>query len=65
MHEADQIGKFYGRNQDGNMVPLDTLLDIEQTGGPNFVSRFKPLSGCRDYGCARAWLQLSTSSKRD
>src|ERR1700692_181371 len=39
-HQPDQIGKFYVRNQDGNMVPLDTLVDVEQTSGPNFVSRF-------------------------
>jgi hypothetical protein len=26
--------------QDGHMVPLDTLVDVEQISGPNFVSRF-------------------------
>jgi HAE1 family hydrophobic/amphiphilic exporter-1 len=39
-HQPDQIGKFYVRNQDGNMVPLDTLVDVKQISGPNFVSRF-------------------------
>jgi HAE1 family hydrophobic/amphiphilic exporter-1 len=39
-HQPDQIGKFYVRNQEGKMVPLDTLVDVEQTSGPNFASRF-------------------------
>src|SRR5580704_9893750 len=39
-HQPDQIGKFYVRNQDGHMLPLDTLVDVEQISGPNFVSRF-------------------------
>jgi hydrophobe/amphiphile efflux-1 (HAE1) family protein len=39
-HEPSQIGKFYVRNQEGKMVPLDTLVDVEQTSGPNFASRY-------------------------
>ena len=39
-HQPDQIGKFYVRNQDGHMLPLDTLVDVEQISGPNFLSRF-------------------------
>jgi multidrug efflux pump subunit AcrB len=39
-NQPDQIGKFFVRNQDGHMVPLDTLVDVEQISGPNFVSRF-------------------------
>jgi multidrug efflux pump subunit AcrB len=27
-HQPDQIGRFYVRNQDGKMVPLDTLVDV-------------------------------------
>jgi len=39
-HQPSQIGKFYVRNQERKMVPLDTLVDIEQMSGPNFVSRY-------------------------
>ncbi len=39
-YQPDQIGKFYVRNQDGIMVPLDTLVDVKQISGPNFLSRF-------------------------
>src|ERR1700739_2185966 len=39
-HQPDQIGRFYVRNQDGKMVPLDTLVDVRQISGPNFLSRF-------------------------
>jgi multidrug efflux pump subunit AcrB len=28
------------RNQDGKMVPLDTLVDVRQISGPDFLSRF-------------------------
>src|SRR6202021_3936393 len=35
-----KIGHFFGRNRDGKMVPLSTLVDIQQMSGPNFVSRY-------------------------
>jgi multidrug efflux pump subunit AcrB len=35
-----KIGDFYVRNRDGKMVPLSTLVDIQQMSGPNFVSRY-------------------------
>ncbi|HMP84111.1 MAG TPA: efflux RND transporter permease subunit, partial [Verrucomicrobiota bacterium] len=34
------IGQFYVRNNDGEMVPLNTLVTITKMAGPNFVSRF-------------------------
>jgi HAE1 family hydrophobic/amphiphilic exporter-1 len=34
------IGKFYVRNNEGGMVPLDTLVTISKMSGPNFVTRF-------------------------
>ena len=34
------IGQFYVRNNDGQMVPLSTLVKITKMTGPNFVSRF-------------------------
>ncbi|MBV8227859.1 MAG: multidrug efflux RND transporter permease subunit [Verrucomicrobia bacterium] len=39
-HQPDQIGRFYVRNDEGKMVPLDTLVDVRQVSGPNFLSRF-------------------------
>jgi HAE1 family hydrophobic/amphiphilic exporter-1 len=34
------IGQFYVRNNDGQMVPLSTLVKVSQMSGPNFVTRF-------------------------
>lgn len=36
----DQIGDFYVRNANGQMVPLDTLVRVEPMSGPNFAARF-------------------------
>jgi len=35
-----KIGEFYVRNTDGKMVPLSTLVNVQQMSGPNFVSRY-------------------------
>jgi len=37
---AENIGQFYVRNNEGKMVPLSTLVTIEQTSGPEFTMRF-------------------------
>lgn len=34
------IGQFYVRNNDGQMVPLDTLVTVSKMSGPNLVTRF-------------------------
>jgi hydrophobe/amphiphile efflux-1 (HAE1) family protein len=39
-HEPSQIGKFYVRNREGKMVPLDTLVNIQPMSGPNYASRY-------------------------
>jgi len=39
-NQPDDIGKFYVRNNTGQMVPLSTLVKITKISGPNFVSRF-------------------------
>ena len=39
-NEASDIEQFYVRNNDGEMVPLSTLVTITRISGPNFVSRF-------------------------
>jgi HAE1 family hydrophobic/amphiphilic exporter-1 len=35
-----QLGLFFVRNQQGGMVPLDTLLATRPTAGPEFTNRF-------------------------
>ncbi|HXU70706.1 MAG TPA: multidrug efflux RND transporter permease subunit [Polyangia bacterium] len=37
---ADEISRFYVRNARGEMVPLSTMVTIEETNGPQFTSRF-------------------------
>ncbi|HEX6839769.1 MAG TPA: multidrug efflux RND transporter permease subunit [Polyangia bacterium] len=37
---ADEISRFYVRNARREMVPLSTLVTIEQTQGPQFTTRF-------------------------
>jgi hydrophobe/amphiphile efflux-1 (HAE1) family protein len=38
--KPSEIGSLYVRNGEQKMVPLSTLVDIQQTSGPNFVSRY-------------------------
>lgn len=38
--EADNLGRFYVRNKDGQSVPLSTLISIENTYGPEYTQRF-------------------------
>jgi HAE1 family hydrophobic/amphiphilic exporter-1 len=37
---AEDIGAFYVRNAAGDMVPLSTLVDTQDTRGPEFTTRF-------------------------
>ncbi len=37
---AENIGQFYVRNNEGQMVPLSTLVSIQPTTGPEFTIRF-------------------------
>jgi HAE1 family hydrophobic/amphiphilic exporter-1 len=37
---AENIGQFYVRNKEGQMVPLSTLVTIQPTSGPEFTMRF-------------------------
>jgi hydrophobic/amphiphilic exporter-1 (mainly G- bacteria), HAE1 family len=36
----EDIGAFYVRNNDGQMVPLSTLVTVTKMSGPNVVTRF-------------------------
>ena len=38
--KAEQVGQFYVRNRDGQMLPLSTLVTMQPTGGPEFTVRF-------------------------
>ncbi len=37
---AENMGQFYVRNGDGNMVPLATLVTMETVDGPEFTMRY-------------------------
>jgi HAE1 family hydrophobic/amphiphilic exporter-1 len=37
---AEDIGAFYVRNADGDMVPLSTLVETRDVRGPEFTTRF-------------------------
>ncbi len=39
-NDPQDIARFYVRSQSGHMVPLSTLVHIDKSSGPNFVSRF-------------------------
>lgn len=38
--QPGDIGKFYVRNNNGEMVPLSTLVTVSKISGPNFATRF-------------------------
>ncbi len=38
--DAKQLGLFFVRNQQGGMVPLDSLVSTSATTGPEFTNRF-------------------------
>jgi hydrophobic/amphiphilic exporter-1 (mainly G- bacteria), HAE1 family len=38
--DTSQLGLFYVRNQQGGMVPIDTLVSTRPASGPEFTNRF-------------------------
>jgi len=50
--QPDDIGQFYVRNNDGQMVPLSTLVKVSKMSGPNFVSRFNLYNAAEVMGAA-------------
>jgi hydrophobic/amphiphilic exporter-1 (mainly G- bacteria), HAE1 family len=38
--QPGELGQFFVRNNNGQMVPLSTLVKVGKMSGPNFVSRF-------------------------
>ena len=39
-NKATDIGRFYVRNNAGDMVPLSTLVDMQKVFGPEYTTRF-------------------------
>jgi hydrophobic/amphiphilic exporter-1 (mainly G- bacteria), HAE1 family len=37
---AENLGQFYVRNLDGNMVPMSAVTSVQNTSGPEFTMRF-------------------------
>ncbi len=48
----DDIGRFYVRNNDGNMVPLSALTTVRQTSGPEYTQRFNLFRAAQITGSA-------------
>jgi len=48
----DAIGRFYVRNNDGNMVPLSAVTTIRQTSGPEYIQRFNLYRAAQITGAA-------------
>src|SRR5439155_1605635 len=43
--DPSDIGLFYVRNANGDMVPLSTVVDLRKSSGPEFVTRFNEYRG--------------------
>jgi len=48
----DDIGRFYVRNNDGNMVPLSALTTVRTTAGPEYTQRFNLFRAAQINGSA-------------
>jgi HAE1 family hydrophobic/amphiphilic exporter-1 len=43
--DPTDVGLFYVRNRNGDMMPLSTLVDLRKSSGPEFVTRFNEYRG--------------------
>ncbi|MCL4181068.1 MAG: multidrug efflux RND transporter permease subunit [Verrucomicrobia bacterium] len=50
--QPEDIGRFYVRNNAGQMVPLSTLVKVSKMSGPNFVTRFNLYNAAEIMGAA-------------
>ena len=41
---ADQLGNYYTRTRDGQLIPLSTLVTLEETAQPQTLKRFQQLN---------------------
>jgi hydrophobic/amphiphilic exporter-1 (mainly G- bacteria), HAE1 family len=51
-NSADDIGQFFVRNNDGNMVPLSALTTIRHISGPEYTQRFNLFRAAQVTGTA-------------
>ncbi|HYC55270.1 MAG TPA: multidrug efflux RND transporter permease subunit [Candidatus Binatia bacterium] len=52
--EADDIGKLQVRNENGDMVPLGTLVALRDITGPSAISRYNMFPAAEISGASRA-----------
>ena len=50
--QPEEIGDFYVRNNNGQMIPLNTLVKVSKISGPNFVTRFNLYNSAEIMGSA-------------
>ncbi|MCX5808360.1 MAG: multidrug efflux RND transporter permease subunit [Proteobacteria bacterium] len=50
--QAENLGQFYVRNNNGNMVPLSALATVKNTSGPEFTVRYNQYRSAQIYGSA-------------
>jgi HAE1 family hydrophobic/amphiphilic exporter-1 len=50
--KPEDIGQFYVRNNDGNMVPLSAITTIRNTAGPEYTQRFNLFRAAQVTGAA-------------
>ena len=48
----DNIGRFYVRNNDGDMVPLSSVQRVQKTFGPQYTNRFNVYRAAQVNGAA-------------
>jgi HAE1 family hydrophobic/amphiphilic exporter-1 len=48
----EDVGRFYVRNNDGNMVPLSALTTVRTTSGPEYTQRFNLFRAAQITGAA-------------
>ncbi|HVT18213.1 MAG TPA: multidrug efflux RND transporter permease subunit [Thermoanaerobaculia bacterium] len=48
----EDIGRFYVRNNDGNMVPLAALVNVRRVAGPEYTTRFNLFRSAQVTGSA-------------
>jgi HAE1 family hydrophobic/amphiphilic exporter-1 len=49
---TQEIGQYYVRNNDGNMVPLSALVTVRNTAGPEYTTRFNLFRSAQVTGSA-------------
>jgi HAE1 family hydrophobic/amphiphilic exporter-1 len=50
--DVRSIGQYYVRNNDGNMVPLSALVNVHDTAGPEYTTRFNLFRSAQITGSA-------------